>query len=89
MLTMPLNFASSVTSWAGLLRLVDIRWVYPISYGSKRVISPRSTDANLSRRFTQPSCECSRAGRIYHNLMALRSEFGVSDCLFCQCSPKA
>ena len=29
-------------------------------------MSPRSTDANLSRRFIRESCECSTAGRIHH-----------------------
>ena len=53
------------------------------------MISSRSTDASLSRRFTRPSFVCSRAGRIYHNIVALRSEFGVSDCMFCRYSLKA
>ena len=43
---------------------------------------PRSTDANLSRRFTRLSCERSSAGTMYHSMMALRSELGVSECLF-------
>lgn len=52
-------------------------------------MSPRSAGANLSCRFTRPSCKCSRAGKIYHILMAFRSEFVVSGPLFCRCSPKA
>ena len=52
-----LDFASSVASWAGSLRLADARQVYPISHGIKRMMSPRSTDANISRRVTRPSCE--------------------------------
>ena len=50
--------------------------------------SPRSADANLSRRFIRPSCERSRPGRMYHNLIDLRSDCGVSDCVDWRCSPK-
>ena len=83
-----LTFASSVASRAESLRLADVRRAYPISHGSKRVISPRSTDANLSRRFTRPSCECSKAGRMLPQFNGSRSEFGASTSLLSRCSPK-
>ena len=47
---------------------------------------PRSTYENLSRRYTRLSCECSRGGTMYHNMMALRSELGISECLIDRCA---
>ena len=76
-----LNISASVSSRAWPICLVDVRRVYSINHGSKRVRSPRSADANLSRRFIRPSCACSRAGRMYHNLIDLSSDCGVSDCV--------
>ena len=61
----------------------------PLTTGGKRVRSPRSADADLSCRFTRSSCECSRAVKMYHSLIDLKSEVGVSDCLFRRCSPRA
>lgn len=60
----------------GPLSRVDARLVYSINHRNRRVMSPRSTDATLSHRFTRPLCECSRAGRTYQT--ALRSNSGVS-----------
>ena len=84
-----LNISASVSSRAWPVCLVDVRRVYSINHGSKRVRSRCSADANLSRRFIRPSCECSRAGRLHHNLIDLRSDCGVSDCRDWRCSPKA
>lgn len=42
----------------------------------------RSTNANLSYRFIQPLCECSRAVRVYQRVTTLGNELGVPDCLF-------
>ena len=84
-----LNMSASVSSQAWPICLVDVRRVYSINHGSKRVRSPRSADANLSRRFIRPSCECSRVRRMSHNLIDLRSNCGVSDCVDWRCSPKA
>lgn len=83
------SFASSIASWNGSPRHADARQLYPVTHERKRAIPRRSTDANLSRRFTWPSCECSRAGRMYHIRLTLRGEFGVSDYLFRRCSPEA
>ena len=83
-----LNILASVSSRAWPVCLVDVQRIYSINHGSKRVRSPRSADANLSRRFVRPSCKCSRARRMYHNLIDLRSDCGVSDCVDWRCSPK-
>ena len=52
-------------------------------------MSPISTNANLFRLLILPSGECSRAGMMYHSLIARRSEFGVADSRFGRCSPMA
>ena len=44
-----LNMTASVASRAWLLCLVDVRRLYFLNHGSKRVRSPRSADANFSR----------------------------------------
>ena len=49
-------------------------------------MSPLSTNANLCRLLSLPSGERSKAGMIYHSLIARRSEFGVADSRFGQCS---
>ena len=76
-----LNISASVSSRAWPICLVDVRWVYSNNHGSKRVRSLRSADAYLSRRIIPPPCECSRAGRMYHNLIDFCSDCGVSDCV--------
>ena len=83
------NISAAVSPRAWPICLVDVRRVYSINHGSKRVRSPRSADANLSRRSIRPSCECSKARRTYHNLIDLRSDCGASDCVDWRCSPKA
>ena len=50
-------------------------------------MSPLSTNANLCFLLILPSGECSRAGIMYHNLLARRSEFGVAESRFGRCSP--
>lgn len=61
-----LNFASSVASSQISLYLADTGQ-YPIRRGgNKRLMLPRSTDANIPLRYTRPSCECSRASRTHH-----------------------
>ena len=84
-----LNISASVSSRAWLICLVDVRRIYSINHGSRRVRSPRSADKKFSRCFFRPCCECSRAGRMYHNLIDLRSDCGVSDCVDWRCFPKA
>ena len=51
--------------------------------------SPRSAEASLLRPLIRPFCEGNRAGRMYHSLIDLNSDCGVSDCADWQCSPKA
>ena len=50
-------------------------------------MSPISTNANLFRLLILPSGECSRAGMMYHSLIARRSELTVVDSRFGRCSP--
>ena len=45
-------------------------------------MSPLSTNANLCRLLILPSGECSRAGMMYHSVIARGSEFGVADSRF-------
>ena len=52
-------------------------------------MSPLSTNANPYRLLILPSGERSRAGMMYHNLFARRSEFGVADSRFGRCFPMA
>ena len=51
--------------------------------------SPRSTDLNLAVRLIHLSCECSKAGRMYHSLNARKSELGVFGFPFGRRAPKA
>ena len=62
---------------------------YPTSLGSRKAVSPLSTNAILCRLLMRPSGECSGAGIMYHSLIARRNEFGVAKSLFGQCYPKA
>ena len=80
------SFASSEASWAASLGLEFPTLVNAISHGSRSTMSPLSTNANLCRLLMRPSGEWSRAGMRYHNLIARRSEFGVTESRFGRCS---
>ena len=69
----PLDLVISVATWTGSLSRVDALRAYFFNHESKLVMSPRSTDGDLSRCFTRPPCKC-RAGWMYHSLIALRSK---------------
>ena len=60
---------------------------YVISHGSRN--ATLSTSANLCRLLILPSGEWSRAGMIYYNFIAVRSEFGAVESRFSRCSPIA
>ena len=83
------SFASSEASRAASLGLEFPPLVNVTSHGSRSTMSPLSTNVHLCRLLMRPSGEWSRAGMRYHNLIARRSEFGVTESRFGRCSPMA
>lgn len=71
------------------LSRVDAQLEYYTNHGSRRVMSPPSTDAKLSLHVTRLSCACNMIWRVYQSLIAFRSELEMCGCLTCQCTPRA
>ena len=63
-------------SRAGPQRRVAVPSVYSINH-RRIVIRLCSADLNLAVQVIRPSCEGSRAGRMYHTSRIRKSEFGV------------
>ena len=60
-----------------------------INLGSRRTKSPLSAIANFCRFLIRQSGQGTRAGRMYHDLIACGSEYGVVKSWFDLCSPRA
>ena len=60
------SFSSSQASWAASRCLESPPLVNAISHGSRSIMSPLSTNANLCRVLIRPSGKWNRAGMRYH-----------------------